>query len=196
MSNLMGSGVQIFGRFDRLCSIAPAYDALLHQQCEKQIEKSAAELESLMKRMIQGDECGLAKNGDLTLSLKGGSTPLVDNGHLLNGISSKKIEDKVSAGGSDRTVTSYFVGIQRNAGLKMPSSHLGKYVPVALYTIARNQVLGYTVTLPKNGIKKKVPKRDFRKPVKDAFKDKFKEDMADAAVTARGALVSTIGSPL
>jgi len=189
---MTNSGISFIGNFARVYSLAPALEVAIHAKSEKNIEKSAAELESLMKKMILEGRCGLAQNGSLTLLLKGGSTPLKDNGHLVRGISSEKVDASVVKGGTTHTVTAYFVGIKRTAGLKMSSSHLGTYVPVSLYTLARNQVRGYTVTLPRTGIKKKVPKRDFRGPVRDAYKEQFKENMTDAVAKA----VKELGAPL
>lgn len=181
-------GVRVFGNFDQVYRIAPFLDKVVHDNCERNLQKSAAELESLMKRMIVRNQCGLASNGDLTQELKGGATPLVDRGHLVRAISTAKQTSNVTYRGTTGKVTSCFVGILRTAGIKMPSSHLGKYVPISLYTLAKNQVRGYTVTLPRTGVKKVVPKRDFRDAPLQAHRERHKQLMGNAVAHAHKTL--------
>jgi len=185
-------GIQVFGNAQQISNMGLFIDTVGHKHCEDNIEKSAAELESLMKQMIQTNACGLKENGDLTFSLKGAKPPLVDSNQMVNAITWEKITKNHTFEGTTYPVSSCFIGILRTAGIKGPSSHLGKYVPISIYTQARNQVRGYTVTLPMNKVKKVVPKRDFREKPMEAYKEQYQENMRDAVVKT----IKQLGSPL
>lgn len=181
-------GVRTSNNFFQMMAIAGFVDTVVVKHLEDKIEKSAKELEALMKQKILTNDCGLVGNTSFTQSLKGGSTPLVNSGQLVAGIASKEMpvgSVEIKGGLTNRT-RSFFVGIARDIGGKSPSKgHLGKWTAVSLYTVAKNQVRGYTVTLPgKAKIKKVVPKRDFRKEPLAAHKERHKELMKEGAAHA------------
>jgi hypothetical protein len=166
-------------------------DTVVESNCEDKLEESAKKLQKQMKEAIKGNQCELAPNGALTRILKGGSVPLVDTSQFVNGIRYKMLDKEsvsFNKGGTNRFKAA-FVGILRDSGITYPSSHLGVWRPISLYKLAKNQVVGYTVTLPGNKVKKKVPARDFRKAVWAQYGDEYKDLMKSAVSSAFSRLV-------
>jgi hypothetical protein len=163
--------------------LAGFIDSVVEAQCEDKLEEAAKKLEKQMKDSILGNKCELAPNGDFTTELKGSSVPLVDTKQMVNGIRYKMYgrgEFNLPKEKTNR-FRAAFVGILRDSGITYPSSHIGVWRPVSLFLLAKNQVRGYTVTLPGNKVQKKVPARDFRKAVRDSFKEEYMELMKSGA---------------
>jgi len=187
------ASIRLTGNVARAAGMAGFMDKVVIENCDNNLERSAAELASKMKSMIVRKQCGLASNTELTQKVKGGNIPLVDSSQLVNGITWAKVGKGQAKLTKNRTnnFEAYFVGVNRNAPIKAPSSHIGEYQPVSLYNIAKNQVRGYTVKLPRNGIKKVVPARDFRTAPYDAHKERHRELMANAVASG----IKVLGMP-
>lgn len=190
MSRLGGlggfAGVRMTSNAMQAARMTGFVDIVVRDHCDDKIEESAAKLVSLMQTMIVDKKCGLAENTELTQKIKGGNIPLVDSSQLVKGITWQRLEAGEAKLPKDMTNTfsACFVGVQRQAGVRGPAHQIGTYKSVNLYNVARAQVTGYTVVLPNNGVKKVVPKRDFRKKPYEKFKDEFAEDMKTGASQA------------
>ena len=180
------AGVRMTSNAMQMARMTHFVDTVVRDHCDDNIEKSAAELTDLMKKMIINKQCGLAPNTALTQQIKKGNIPLYDSGQLMNGITWKRLDAGQADLGKDKTNTfsACFVGVQRQAGVRGPAHQIGIYNSVNLFNVARAQVTGYTVTMPNNRVKKVVPKRDFRKKPYEKHKDRHEELMRTGASTA------------
>jgi len=171
------------------------------KELEEALEKSAAELVSLMRRGIVRQEFGLAPNTSLTIELKGGSIPLVASSQLVQNITSSKLNEADSRNlgeilkrfgdkalsGSDvgDMLDAYFVGVKRTAPMvQADTNRLGTYRAISLFNVAKKMVKSHTVILPGNGIKKKVPKRDFVTPAYRQHRKRHYELMQESVAKA------------
>jgi hypothetical protein len=195
MSRLAGLGsigtMRLSSNFVQLAALTQFIDKVVEEQCENELEKAASELADKMKAMLLRNECGLARNTDFTQGLKGSSVPLIDSGQLANAITYKLYDGGQMdvPGAKTNNFKAAFVGIMRNGPLKSGGSLIGSQTPVALYTVAKNQVKGYSVKMPNNNAVKKVVARDFRKVPYDEFKEEFLERMKDGVASGFARMV-------
>lgn len=172
--------MHMIGNVARIANLTGFIDPILNDHLRNNLEKSAEELASVMKKGIVRREFGLAPNTPLTQELKGGNIPLVASSQLVQGINASKIspgQAKLLKGRSNR-FEAYFVGVQRFSRTRGgDSNRLGVYKPISLFNVARKMVMAHTVVLPNNGVRKKVPKRDFVTPAYKKHKPKHEEYM-------------------
>jgi len=178
---MAGGLCNVVGDVAKLQSIKTLLVSRSRKELKEALEKSAAELVSLMKRGIVRQEFGLAPNTELTIELKGGNIPLVASSQLVLNITASKLSETdsrnlgevlkrfgdkaLSGSGVDDMMDAYFVGVKRTAPMvQAATKRLGSYRAISLFNVAKKMVTSHTVTLPGNGIKKKVPKRDFVTP--------------------------------
>lgn len=185
MSRLGGmgalGGVRISSNAMQAATMSGFIDKNVRENCDKALEKNAAELADNMKKMIITRQCRLAANTAFTQEMKGGNIPLVDSSSLVQGITWKRL-DKGEAdlgGGKTNNFAACFVGVLRNAKVSGGASQIGGYTPTYLVNLAARMVTGYTVTMPRTGVTKLVPARDFReKPYRENL-EKFQEEMGN-----------------
>lgn len=182
---MVGQGlVRLTGQWGSLMALGEVVKNTTIPELEKSLERSALELLAKMKEGIASRSLGLAPNTELTQRLKGGNIPLIDSSQMWQNITMSKLIDKAPSGG-DEEYRAYFVGVNRKAPMhRATGSELGSPKPISLYNIARKQVKGYTVVLPRTGIQKKVPARDFRKKPYKEHKKRHKELMQSGVSSA------------
>jgi hypothetical protein len=79
----------------------------------------------------------------------------------------------------------YFVGVKRTAPMvRADTVRLGTYKAISLFNVAKKMVKAHTVTLPRSGIKKKVPKRDFVTPAYKQHRKRHFELMEESVAKA------------
>jgi hypothetical protein len=193
MSRGLGSFAMLTlsGNVARAAGMFGFIDKVVVESCDDKLEKSAKELAEKMKQMLVRKQCGLSLNTMFTVEMKGTNTPLIDSSQLANSITYKLL-DKGQAdlpGNKSNRFKAAFVGVLRDGMLKSGGSLIGKQTPVALVTIAKNMVKGYTVTMPSNKVKKHVPSRDFRKEPWRDFKEQYYESMKDGVASGFGKMV-------
>jgi len=196
---MLGNFTQLIGDVAKVRMLSKIITNRTVSELKTALEKSALEAEAIMKRGIARQEFGLAPNTALTQELKGGNIPLVASSQLVQNITTselgreaseafgqimKRLGDKTFGKmGSGDVVEAYFVGVKRTAPQYSSGTsqmRLGKYRSISLYNIARLMVKGYTAVLPRIGVKKKVPKRDFVTPTKKAHAKRHRELMEDS----------------
>ena len=166
---MVGRGlVSLTGQVAALQSFATVAKNATIDELEDALKRSALELEAKIKEGIASNRLGLAPNTALTQELKNGNIPLIDTGQMWQNITTSDLITKAEGVEADE-FRAYFVGVKRSAPMHQPkTTKLGTPAPVSLYNIARKQVRGYTAVLPRSGLRKKVPARDFReKPYKE-----------------------------
>jgi hypothetical protein len=177
---MAGGLVSLTGQVAALQSFATVAKNATINELEDSLKRSALELEAKIKEGIAANRLGLAPNTDLTQRLKGGNIPLIDTGQMWQNITTSDLITKAEGVDADE-FRAYFVGVKRTAPMHRPrTTELGTPKTESLYNIARKQVRGYTVTLPRTGVKKKVPARDFRKKPYQDHKKRHKELMKSA----------------
>lgn len=174
-------GMHLLGNVSRIGNLVGFIDPILNEHLKKNLAKSAEELASIMKKGIIRREFGLASNAELTMMFKrGANIPLVASSQLVQGINAQKIGEgkaRLLKGKTNR-FEAYFVGVKRYSRTRSSDSNrIGKYVPVSLFNVAKKMVKAHTVVLPRSGVKKKVPKRDFVTPAYKKHKAKHEEYM-------------------
>jgi len=188
MSRLGGLGsfatIRLSSNAMQAAALAGFVDKIVDDNCADKLKKAASDLADKMKEMLVRNQSGLAPNGELTIQLKGSTVPLVDSSQLANSITYKMLDEGYADLGASKAgvaktnrFRAAFVGVMRSGPMKSGGSLLGMQTAVELYTVAKNMVRGYTVKLPSNGVKKKVPSRDFRKEPLSQYKDEYLEMM-------------------
>ena len=197
---MAGSGfAQIVGDVARFQTFSKMLVTRTRKELQKALETSAAELVSRMRNGIVRQEFGLAPNTALTQELKGGSIPLVDpsSAQLVANITQSKLSEAdskafgdvlkrfgdkaLSSEGAGDTMDAWFVGVKRTAPMVQgDTKRLGTYRAISLFNVAKKMVTKHTVTLPKSGIKKNVPKRDFVSPAVKQHRKRHYELMEES----------------
>jgi len=194
---MAGGLCNIVGDAARFSAMSKMLVSRSKKELQQALETSAAELVDRMKRGILRQEFGLAPNTTLTQELKGGSIPLVASTQLVMNITQSKLSgtdskafgdvlkrfgDKALSGeGVGDTTDAWFVGVKRTAPMVQADTiRLGTYSAISLFNVAKKMVKAHTVTLPRSGIKKKVPKRDFVSPAVRAHRKRHYELMEES----------------
>lgn len=198
----MSSGLcQVVGDISKLQMLKSLVHTRTKKELEEALEKSATELVSRMRKGILHQEFGLAANTSLTIELKGGSIPLVASGQLVANITKSKLSgadskalgdvlkrfgDKALSGdGVGDMADAYFVGVKRTAPMvRADTVRLGTYRAISLFNVAKKMVKAHTVKLPRSGIKKRVPKRDFVTPAYKQHRKRHFELMEESVAKA------------
>lgn len=199
----MASGglCQVVGDVAKIQSLKSLLHTRTKKELQEALEKSAEELVSNMREGILRQEFGLAANTELTIRLKGGSIPLVASGQLVKNITKSKLSEKdskaigdvlkrfgdtqLSAGGVEDMTDAYFIGVKRTAPMVRANTiRLGTYRAISLFNVAKKMVTKHTVVLPKSGIKKTVPKKDFVTPAYRQHRKRHFELMGESVVKA------------